>query len=72
MGRILIDRDLVVAEMHFLEPVCPKFLDSLPTESRSVLLHINPIFREVRGHGSGIVLVECIGVRLNASDKPFT
>ena len=55
---ILIDRDFVVAEMHFLEPVCPKLLDSLPTESRSFLLYTNRVLREVRCNGGRIVLVE--------------
>jgi hypothetical protein len=31
----------------------------------------NSVLREVRGHGGGIVLVKCISVRLNASDKPL-
>ena len=69
MRGILIDRNLVVAEMHLLEPVCPKFLDSRSTESRSVLLHINRVLREVRGHRIGIILVQCIGMFFNSIDK---
>src|SRR5215469_5797634 len=34
--RILIGRDEMVAEMHFLEQVCIMFLDSLPTVKRTL------------------------------------
>jgi hypothetical protein len=36
---ILVERGDKIAEMLILEPVCPKFLDSLLTESRSALLY---------------------------------
>src|ERR1700761_5535152 len=72
VGRILIDRDAVVAELHVLEPVCPKFLNSLPTESRSILLHINPVLREVRGNSDRIIFVKCIGMFFYRRDKLLT
>ena len=63
---ILIDRDEAVAQMKLLEQVCMIFLDGRPTDNRSSVCHINPVLREERGHGGGIVLVECI-----VSDKLF-
>jgi len=59
---MLIGRSDIVAELHFLEPVCPKFLNGLSTESRSILLHIDRVLREVRGNGNRIVFVERIGM----------
>src|SRR5271166_6168400 len=69
---MLIGRSDVFAELHFLEPVCPKFLDSLPTKSRSILLHTDRVLREVRGNGSRIVLVQCISMFFNGRDELFT
>ena len=66
---ILIDRDEMVAEMHLLEHVCIMFLDGLPTVNRSCVRHINRVLREERGHGGGIVVVECIVIFFNDRDK---
>ena len=62
----------VVAELHFLEPVCPKFLNSLSTESGSTLLHTNSVLREVLRNGNRIIFVKCIGMFFNGRDKLLT
>jgi hypothetical protein len=53
-----------VAEMYFLERVCPMFLNGLPTVNRSCVRYINRVFRVERGHGGGIVVVDCLGILL--------
>ena len=50
----------MVTEMHILEQVCKIFLDGLPTVNRSCFVHQNRVFREARGQGGGIAVVECI------------
>jgi hypothetical protein len=67
---ILIDRDEAVAQMKLLEQVCMKFLDGRPTVNRSSVRHKNPVFREERGDGCGIVLVESIVIFFNERDIP--
>jgi len=67
----LIDRDEMVAEMHFLEQVCKIFLDGLPTVNRSSVRHINRVLREERGDGGGIVLVPWLGMFFIERDKPL-
>ena len=47
-----------------LEVFCIIFLDCLPTENRSSRCHQNSVFREVRGHGFGIILVQCIAKQI--------
>jgi hypothetical protein len=55
---ILIDRDEAVAQMKLLEQVCMPFLYGRSTDNRSCACHKNPVLREERGYGGGIVLVE--------------
>src|SRR5271165_386673 len=55
--------------MHFLERVCPMFLNGLPTVNRSCVPHINRVFRVERGHGGGIVVVDCLGILLTDRNK---
>jgi hypothetical protein len=59
---ILIDRDDMIAEMHFLEEVCIPFLDRLPTVDWSSVGHINRILREA---GGGIIIVRRVAVLFN-------
>jgi hypothetical protein len=47
--RILVVREDMVAEMHFLEQVCIMFLDGLPTENRTAVRHLNRVLRVERG-----------------------
>ena len=58
MRGIRIERAEMVAKMHFLEQVSPKFRDGLPTVLRSFRHHQNRILRVERRQGGGIVIVE--------------
>src|SRR5258707_3730140 len=57
---ILIDREKMVTEMHFLEHVCKMFLDCLPTINWALVRHLDCVLGVERGQGSGIVVVVCI------------
>src|SRR5258708_12402488 len=54
---ILIDRDKMVTEMHFLEHVCKMFLDCLPTINWALVRHLDCVLGVERGQASGIVVV---------------
>jgi hypothetical protein len=43
---ILIDRDEMVADMHFLVVVCIMFLNGLPTVDRPCVRHKNRVLRD--------------------------
>jgi len=43
-----------------LEQLYIPLLDSLPTEKYPVRSHQNPVLREERSQGAGVVLVECL------------
>jgi hypothetical protein len=49
--------------------VCIPFLDSLPPVNRSHVRHKNGVFREERGHGGGIVVVDCLAKLLTVRIK---
>jgi hypothetical protein len=46
--------------MKLLDDVRIIFLDGLSTVNRSLRSHKNRVFREERGQGCGVVVVECI------------
>jgi hypothetical protein len=46
--------------MPFLEQVYMIFLDGLPTVNGSCIRHKNRVLGEKRGHGGGIVVVDCL------------
>jgi hypothetical protein len=68
---ILIDGDEAVAEMKLREQVCMIFLYGRPTDNRSSVCHKNPVLREERGDGGGIVLVGCIILFFNERHIPL-
>jgi len=45
------------------------FLNGLPTVNRSCVRHINRVFQVERGHGRGIVVVDCLGILLTDRNK---
>ena len=56
--------------MGSLEPFCVLRLDSLPTVKLSCVRQENRVLREERGHGGGIIVVECLGILvINLRDK---
>jgi hypothetical protein len=48
-----------------LERVCKPFLDILPPVNHSSGRHKNRFLRAERGHGGGIIVVDCLGILLN-------
>ncbi len=60
MRRILIDRAVMVAEVHLAENIHIPFLDSLPAKNGSSIRHKYRVLREECGEGSGVIVVQSV------------
>ena len=63
-GTLIVLVEMVTV-MPLLEHPGEKLLDGLPTENRSSRSHLNRVLGVKRGHGSCIIVIECLVKLLN-------